>query len=150
MDVNMFYNNVKLIMVASLVFLFLLVTGCGQSIDPDKVMTAGSGAQHGPSADGLGQVYNYNVDIVNFNDDPIVIEEIEPVFSEIIASLQTRHKMNNTLPSTLFKEQTMKVSGEMYIYTTEEFSSEEIRKILVGIKVKVKGLESPIFLKTAH
>jgi hypothetical protein len=113
-------------------------------------MTGVSGATFGSSADGRGQVYTYEVDIINFNDTPIIIEEIEPKFSEIFSQIKTTSKFDFNPPKKLIKEETVKVRREIFIESKEVFSNEEIRKFLLGLNIKIKGFENPIFLKTAH
>jgi hypothetical protein len=130
--------------------LLILVNGCHKQVDISKVMTGVSGATFGSSADGRGQVYTYEVDIINFNDTPIIIEEIEPKFSEIFSQIKTTSKFDFNPPKKLIKEETVKVRGEIFIESKEVFSNEEIRKFLLGLNIKIKGFENPIFLKTAH
>jgi hypothetical protein len=113
-------------------------------------MTGSSGATFGSSADGRGQVYSYEVDIVNFNDKTIIIEEIEPKFSEIFSQIKTTSKFDFNPQKKLIEEETVEVRGELFIESKEVFSNEEIRKFLLGLNVKIRGIENPIFLKTAH
>jgi hypothetical protein len=138
------------IMPFFIVILLLLVNGCHKQIDIDKIMTGVSGATFGSSADGRGQVYTYEVDIINFNDTPIIIEEIEPKFSEIFSQIKTTSKFDFKPPNKLMEEETVKVKGEIFIDSKEVFSNEEIRKFLLGLNLKIKGIEDPIFSKTAH
>jgi hypothetical protein len=133
-----------------IIILLILVNGCHKQVDISKVMTGVSGATFGSSADGRGQVYTYDVDIINFNDTPIIIEEIEPKFSEIFSQIKTTSKFDFNPPKKLIKEETVKVRGEIFIESKEVFSNEEIRKFLLGLNIKIKGFENPIFLKTAH
>jgi hypothetical protein len=133
-----------------IVLLLILVNGCNKQVDISKVMTGVSGATFGPSADGRGQVYTYEVDIINYNDNPIKIEEIEPKFSEMLSKFKTTGKFDFNPSKKLIEEETVKVKGEIFIESKEVFSNEEIRKFLLGLNLKIKGIENPIFLKTAH
>jgi hypothetical protein len=149
--VRLLINKIRHTIIPILIVtVIILVNGCHKQIDINKVMTGESGATFGSSADGSGQVYTYEVDIINFNDSPIMLEEIEPKFSEIFSQIKSTSKFDFNPPNKLIKEETVKVKGEIFIDSKEVFSNEEIRKFLLGLKVKIKGIEDPIFLKTSH